>query len=247
MSHFCLAHLALERGQGWANTFWTWRSGPFPWVAGIGCFWPKKTEAGLWRLVLAFRRSCVNNPDNYQEKKTYKPTETINYISQSFLLFLKKEKSRLFRSNQEYFLFFFAMIEAFCILMDKCPLEKKVYILNFHYETNLYPIKAFGPGLWLMRCQTPLALCSLVGWCCQEEVKGDGGEIQRLGEWPIPRDCDHVSWSDSVSLLPPSHPFSWPYLGYGSLVSQVSCGSAFPEDGRHLTPRLPALTFGPGA
>lgn len=155
---------------------WPWRGGKdeqthfergeaarFPGWLGSVASDQKRLKPGCGGWSWHFEGAVLTTQTTTRKKKPYKPTETINYVSQSFLLFLKKEKSRLFRSNQEYFLFFFAMIEAFCILMDKCPLEKKVYILNFHYETNLYPIKAFGPGLWLMRCQTPLALCSLVG------------------------------------------------------------------------------------
>lgn len=61
---------------------------------------PKKTEAGLWRLVLVIRSSCVNNPDNYQEKNNKR-----HHLKFSF--FLKKKDSRHIISHQEYFFFFF--------------------------------------------------------------------------------------------------------------------------------------------
>lgn len=70
-------------------------------------------------------------------------TKDFSCVSQSFHVYiyiLKREESRLLGSKQEYFfLFFFSpTIEAFCILMDKCPFGKKKSIFSFFFTMKIY-------------------------------------------------------------------------------------------------------------
>lgn len=94
-------------------------------------------------------------------------TKDFSCVSQSFNVYIYFKEGRIKTPWKQagifLSIFFFPTIEAFCILMDKCPFgKKKIYILIFFHYENLYPIKVFCPGLWLRVVKVPLP-CAAVG------------------------------------------------------------------------------------